>query len=525
MQKIGSQSNRVQQWHKILLTSASLLFLALILIELLINAFNRGTCCFDDASFAVVAKNLAAGDGYLLSLDYGNLDHRGSLFHPALGTGPSTIIWGASAIRFFGNAPWIPGVALIIFNAALTCLSMMLISRRSGHARACAFTAVSTLLAISTTTMHHEQWFAFLGELQSYLLAFTAFVVATYCHPRITTFLASGVLLGASFEAKELSAIYVIPLGLMALYMATRSSAAKPRLPQETKRWLTLLGAAAMGTLIPIALFEIYRWHSLGSNGWLTNWDNHIQFIRTQGTGSASLTFDQLILTRAAIFKERFNIGVGWLLAWGAFSAALALWSTQDMKVRSLTSLLVIAFFIHLGYWILLSNGWPRYAFNAVLYGCALICIPILYVRRGELPIPALLSIIAWCALIHANITEYIEGVWLPAVRSTDSTVLTEAQKQQEVQNFLAGYSGIVYAPWWAHIASQEYLGEGHGRFTAITPGTLKDEGLLFIDRHLPLPDGSDYVQLSKRCTPLMLFHDRYEIRSCSAEQEQNLKN
>ncbi|PKV14379.1 hypothetical protein CVO74_01615 [Xanthomonas prunicola] len=368
--------------------------------------------------------------------------------------------------------------------------------------------------------MHHEQWFAFLGELQSYLLAFTAFVIATYCHPRITTFLASGVLLGASFEAKELSAIYVIPLGSMALYMAIRSSVARRRSPQETKRWLVLLSAAAIGTLIPIALFEFYRWHSLGSTDWLTNWDNHIQFIRTQGTGSASSTFDQLIQGRAATFKERFNIGVGWLIVWGAFSAALTLWSTQDIKVRALTSLLVIAFFVHLGYWIFLSNGWPRYAFNAVLYGCALICMPVLYVRRGELPIPALLSIIAWCALTHASITNYIMGVWLPAVRSTDSATITEAQQQQEVKDFLANYSGVVYAPWWAHVASQEYLGAGHGRFTAITPATLKGEGLLFIDRHLPLPDGNDYIRLSKRCTPLKLFNNRYEIQSCRAEQE-----
>lgn len=520
MQMIGNQSNRVQQWHKRLLISVSLLCLALILTELLINAFNRGTCCFDDASFAVVSKNLAAGDGYLLSLDYGNQDHRGSLFHPALGTGPSTIILGAVAIHFFGNAPWIPGMVLIIFNTALTCLSIMLISRRSGHARACAFTAVTTLLAISTTTMHHEQWFAFLGELQSYLLAYTAFVVAAYCHPRIGTFFASGVLLGDSFEAKELSAIYVIPLGSMMLYMAVRSSIVKRRSTQETRRWLTLLSAAAIGTLIPIVLFELYRWHSLGSIGWVTNWDNHIHFIRTQGTGSASSTFDQLIHARAITFKERFNIGMAWLLAWGVFSAALTLWSTQDIKVRSLTSLLVIAFFVHLGYWIFFSNGWPRYAFNAVLYGCALICIPILYVRRGELPIPALLSIIAWCALNHASITGYIADVWLPAVRSTDSSTLTEAQKQQEVQSFLASYSGIVYAPWWAHIASQEYLGAGHGRFTAITPSTLSDEGLLFIDRHLPLPDSTDYIRLSKRCEPLRLFYDRFEIQSCRAEQE-----
>ncbi|WP_153065619.1 hypothetical protein [Xanthomonas campestris] len=518
MQMFGSQINREQQRHRMLLTGASLLFLALILIELLINTFNRGTCCFDDASFAVLAKNLAAGEGYLLSLDYSNLNHQGSLFHPALGTGPSTIVWGAAAIRIFGNAPWIPGMALIAFNAALTCLSAVLISRKSGHARASAFTAMFTVLAISITTMHHEQWFAFLGELQSYLLAFTAFVIAAYCHPRTSTFLVAGILLGASFEAKELSAIYVIPLGSMALYVAIRSSAVKPRSPQETRRWLTLLATAAIGTLLPIALFELYRWQALGSSGWLANWIEHTNFIRTQGTGSASSTFDQLIQARAATFKERFNIGVGWLLAWGAFSAALTLWSTQDAKVRSLTSLLVMAFFLHLGYWIFFSNGWPRYSFNAVLYGCALICMPILYVKRGELPIPALLSIITWCALVHSSITGYIVDIWLPTVRSVSSTTVTEAQKQLEVQNFLASYSGIIYAPWWAHIASQEYLGAGHGRFTAITPATLNDKGLLLIDRHLPLPDSDDYIRLSKRCTTLKLFYRRYEILSCRAE-------
>src|SRR5262245_15712519 len=197
---VSARVSSIARWTLILVCIGVLLVVA---TEVVLNAVRTGTCCFDDASFAVVSKNLAQGRGYLLSLDYANVDHRGALFHPQLGTGPSTIMIGALGVWIFGARPAVPALSLIIANSLIFGGWICLLGQRSTRMRALVYAAVFTFSSVVLTSIHHEHWFAFLGEFEAFLLAATAFALASVGTSRPRTFFLAGMLLGLSFLAKE----------------------------------------------------------------------------------------------------------------------------------------------------------------------------------------------------------------------------------------------------------------------------------------------------------------------------------
>lgn len=485
--------------------------LSMFAFEMVTSALRIGPCCFDDASFAVVAKNWAQGHGYLLSLDYGNLDHHGSLFPPQLGTGPSTIAAGAAAISLFGATPAAPALGLMAFNLALLVCWIWLIARSSGSLGAFLYVAAFTVCAVAFTAQHHEHWFAFLGELQSFLLAALAFFLTTLGRRRKGKFLLAGVLLGLSFLAKELSALYMVAFGIVVL--AQDFLRADRQAEREHTNATILLAYAVAGTLAPIALFELYRLSALGAHGWLVNWGQHLQFIRSQGTGSdASLS--QLLMERDGVLRDRFYIGVPLLMGATMGVSGLVLRFAKSRQMRVLCSMLLAAFLIHFAYWLLKSNGWPRYALNSILFACALLPLPIIALKpvaaRMVAPVVMILAMtVGWPGMRH-----YLDTYFIPAYQPALGPSGTEVQL--ELASFLENgkLRGVVYAPWWAHIAAPEYLGTRPGEFTAITAQSTA-AGLLLIDKRVPVPEGADYVSLAARCRPVRTFGTQYEVQTC----------
>lgn len=481
--------------------------------EVVISALRSSPCCFDDASFAVVAKNWAQGHGYLLSLDYGNLDHHGALFPPQLGTGPSTIAVGAAVVWLFGAAPAAPALGLMAFNLALLIAWTGLVARRSGFLGALSYVAAFTVCAVTFTAQHHEHWFAFLGELQSFLLATFAFFLVGLGERRKVEFLLAGVLLGLSFLAKEMSALYVVAFGIVVLAQDFLRSRGQAESGHPNAR--ILLVYAAAGTLAPIALFELYRLSALGAHGWLVNWGQHLQFIQSQGTGTEA-SLSQLLMERDGVLRERFYIGVPLLLAATIGVSGLVLRYAKSRQVRLLCSLLLAAFLIHFAYWLLKSNGWPRYALNSILFACALLPLPIIALKptaaRVVAPVVMILAIAAgWPGMRH-----YMDTYFVSAYRPAQGPSSTDVQR--ELATFLENGKerGVVYAPWWAHIAAPEYLGRRPGEFTAITAQSTA-AGLLLIDKRVPVPEGGDYATLAARCHTVRTFGSQYEIQACQA--------
>ena len=502
----------------LLLTVLSIAVLLALHVELLTTTINKSLCCFDDSSFAVVSKNLASGDGYLLTLDYGNVDHSGRLFHPALDTGPSAILVGAAAIKVFGAKPWAPGLMLVLFNALVLSFCIAVISRRLGIARASSYICLVALASIAVTTQHHEQWFAFFGEVQSLALVLASFVLIAYGNRSRLNLLGAGLLLGMSFLTKELSALFTLPVALLALAMFLRGPA-RPWRVRLAESLAPLLLVAA-GTLLPIVLFEAYRFHAMGGlDGWLQNWTQHIDFVKSQGMDERGLGLSALVAERLALFSSRFSIGFIALSVLALLGITATLLTARDRRPKELALLVGSAWLIMSCYWLLLSLGWARYAFNVIPLAFACAALPVLSIsgresRHAILPGGVLALLLA---LLVQPTYLYARETWLPAVHPATPSGLTDAQQQNRLEAYLRGYHGTLYIPWWAHGASMEYRLPGHARMAAITASS-DSEGLLLIDTTLPLPEGSDWAAFYPRCTLKVEFGERYRVEHCTAK-------
>jgi len=478
----------------------------------------QGVCCFDDASFSVIAKNLAGGDGYLLTLDYGNLDHSGTLFHPALGTGPTTIVFASAAIALFGAADWVPGVATVFFNLIVMLSMIAVMSKRVGLARALCFAAVLMLASIAVTQKHHEQWFALLGEVQSFLLTMLAYALIAFGSRSIRSLIAAGVMLGLAFLAKEMAILYTLPVAAVAL--ATFFGSPTQPWTLRVQRSFTPLLAVALGAALPVIIFELYRLHALGLHGWMENWKLHIAFVRSQGVAQHAQSTYALIAERMDAFSIRFEFGFPATIALAVTGTFFALAMSRDNRTKTFALLVFVAWLLHASYWLLMSVGWARYAFLSIPFAIAAACVPILYAPlTGRSAIQWGLLAFLLAAIVQPT-RHYISSIWHPSLsHSSDAADATQRSKVQ-LRDFLAGTDEVIYTPWWAHAASMEYLLPGHAHFTAVTSQSASG-GLLLIDKKLPLPETSDFTELSARCRPLRSFGERYRVDRCSPSPDQ----
>jgi hypothetical protein len=492
--------------------------LAIIAAECILNAIRIGTNCFDDAAYAVVSRNLAQGNGYLLSFDFDGKNNGGALFDPQLGSGPSIIMVGAVAVWIFGVHPAVPALGLILVNILIFAAWMYLLASNGGRMRALLYAAIFSISAVALTAKHHEQWFAFLGEFEAFLLAAVAFAAVSFGVQRARTFVLSGILLGLSFMAKELSALYILS------FVVTLILCGALRLPEtqcrEGEAWRILRNGflAVTGATAPRLFFELYRLYSLSAEDLVENWRHHFDYVYTQGLGGQPVGFD-LIALRDAIMRDHYFLGLIPLAAITILASALIWRCCPDRGIRDYCLFLLIAFAIHLAYWVLISTGRPRYAFNVILFACAIPPIVIIRVkpltaRWTAVSIAVLTIVVGWSGFVHYG------AVWFAPAWSGSPN---DAQAQLDAERYLTehGHSGIVYAPGWAHMAAIEYLSSEPGRFFFPTADS-KAPGMLVINRRLPLPDTLEFARLSSRCRPLRTFGSDYEIHACSGTGEWN---
>lgn len=490
------------------------ILLAILHLELIASAKQQGVCCFDDASFAVLSKNLAAGDGYVLTLDYGNVDHSGIPFHPALGTGPTTILVAAAGIRLVGPIDWVPGVATIAFNAALLSSLLLIFARQLGFARASLYVTVVMITSVLATLNHHEQWFAMLGEVESFLLTVVAYSLIAYGSRSTWTLLVSGVMLGLAFLAKELAVLYTLPVAALMLARFIRSDGLS--IKQRVRKSLLPLGTVAVGASLPVMAFELYRLKTLGLHGWLLNWTQHVIFIRSQGLTQQAQGFTEQFASRIQLFSDRFEVGFMATVVLAVAGVLSALFLSRDSRAKHYAVLVGGAWALHSCYWLFMSVGWPRYAFSTIPLAMAAAAVAILHApRRGLLA--AQWGVVAFLvAAMVQPARHYTVDVLEPALSVAMAADEPSVDPKHELRDYLLHHNGVIYAPWWAHVASMEYLLPGKARFTAVTSSSTT-EGLLLVDRKLSLPDTDDFRRLQLRCKPLRSFGDRYELQECAA--------
>jgi len=180
---------------------------------------------------------------------------------------------------------------------------------------------------------------------------------------------------------------------------------------------------------------------------------------------------------------------------------------------------LLATFAVHLGYWFVISIGWPRYAFNAILFACAIVPIVILGARASIARRATVLTIVFTILVGLPGLIHYTVIWFTPAWSWSEN----DAQTQLDVANYLYTQVGlgVLYAPSWPHMASLEYLGNQPGQFSSIT-GHLNAPGLLVVNRRLGPLNNLQYAVLSARCHRVRAFEPDYEIYACTGAESRN---
>jgi hypothetical protein len=462
-------------------------------------------CCADDASFAVVAKNFASGHGYLLTLKYFGPDFSGSLFDPELGTGPSSIIPVALAILVFGPMAWVPGITHVAMSVALFVAALL--AMRSSQISPALMTIAFVLLATATSAFHFEQWYSQLGEVLAALLLCLGVAFWAKNGRGASASALLGFCFGLAILSKHIAVLYISgPLLFFALQLATGRLLEAPR-----KECLKDLAVFLVGTAVPVVLFELWKVGVLGFPGWLSNWKQFIAFIQYQSGSPREVAMSELFFSRVEVVFERFAIGwVPFLFLVGGLLSFV--WRFCRRADGRLALVLLVGFFVHACYWIVGSNGWPRYLFIGVVVLCFVVAVCVssvqvplrlrLYVAAAALPI-----LIVGLPRIESAV-EAFRG----AVRNQHVTAAKEIVRVIHE----ARPGAPVLTQWWAHVAALEYLSTERGGFRGYSGVQIQDTDLVVVDSRYLNQQDRRFTRVLTQCSRKLAEHGPYRLFACS---------
>jgi hypothetical protein len=448
---------RPQQW----LMAGLAAVLGLPGLWLAFLAYSQGLCWFDDASFAVVARNLAEGRGYSLPFRFhGDSPFMLHTFDSQLGTGPTSILPVAAAIRVLGAHGWVPGLTHVALELGLLALIAVLLRRCVADMAVLAWLAGALALALLVSTRHLEQWFAQLGETPAALLLLVSvFVAATReWSPRVAAL--AGLLLGLAVTSKELSGLFVI--GISAALLGARLDTWRAGASAATE-WRAALAFVACGCA-PLVAFELWRLATLGAAGFVANWQDHLAFIRGDSAPPpSSAAALERVLARDRLIAERMGLDVGAAALLGFVSHRIVM-ARASPPVRRASRMLAWGLCLHAAYWLVWSNGWPRYLYIAVVVWCFFVLLPLLDAlpRRGHDARWLVALLVLACGIAQAT---SVRSLWPAPAPPRDGTNSAERRVIAYLDRPDSGVHGTVFTTYWAHIAALEYFSPWPARF------------------------------------------------------------
>jgi hypothetical protein len=429
-------------------------------------------CCADDAFFAVVAKNLAFGRGYLASYPDPVLpEGRAGRFDPGVTLGPTMILPAGAAIKLLGNEYWVPGAVTLGLIIGLLAYVIWEFARRVGSQLATAVFVLVLLwlLNVSTAGHHFAHWYAFLGEIPATLLVVLGFMRITRMGAAPRDLAIGGALFSLAVLTKTITAI-MIPVAAMGLWWATNPRWASRFRPSRLV--VTRLLIFGIGVLIPLLAFEIYQLIDLGPEAYLTIKRAELGFISGHGgSGIGTLLSDRAWREMAHTITNNWGTLTryfkGTLFASLTLSGALAA-SVLATRCRNelgrFAFLLIAAFWLHFLWWLVLSNtGWIRHLLPALLLLCTavatLVATPATRVGRGLLFVVVMAGFAARGLELPRN---FSPTPWFNPSPRVEAMLMARdvlASKQQDYP---------LIADWWASAADMEYLLEGTSNFVHI---------------------------------------------------------
>lgn len=502
-------TGRPPPWH-IALAIVAVTVAATAIGVLVQFAVNRPLCCADDASFAVVSKNLANGLGYLLTLKYYAPDFSGSFFDPQMGTGPTSIVPVAVAIWMFGADPAVPGLAHIALSVVLLAIVVFFSLRGSKPGSRSVVLILFVLLAAGTSAYHLEQWYAQLGEVLAALLICAGASVWAFGRREVLASVLCGAAFGLAVLSKHLAVLYFIGPALVLAGLVLRQRG-DPEALRRTILHLLAFGAAAAA---PIAAAELWKAATLGTGGWLQNWKEFLEFLKHQGLASARpATQIELLLERAKTSSERFGIG-----PWVFVVSAVALMSSlkrMDEASRKFAFVLLAGLLANVAYWVFASNGWPRYVFIAIVVYCFLLSYA-LVTTRSQLSRIALCTCVAFILVAGLPRLSFQRQLLDDASSPAKSPIRSAKLITAEIQ--AAAPRGPVYTQWWAHVAALEYLSPTPGRFRGYGgPASSQQPVDLVVTNKSYLNEADQaFAALLARCPTVIASHPPYTLFRCT---------
>jgi predicted nucleic acid binding AN1-type Zn finger protein len=453
----------------------------------------RGMCCADDGYFAVVAKNLANGNGYASSFQPSDV-FRLFEFDPWISSGPTLILPASLFIFLFGNAWWVPGVAHVVTWATVAGSFLTRLAASIPRISVAAFACVFFALNYVWMTWHFAHWFALLGEITAALLIILAFTLLCQDPQSRRRAFVSGVVLGLAALAKTLALAGLPVLIIWTIVYFWR----KPRSGYQ-QALLVVAGFAC-----PLLLFESWKFLSLGIIDYRANWALFLKFLTNKGVrepDSASLLTQ--LLSRDETLTSQFRVTLVELFLACTLAALLVLRSRNDVARRWFCGLSSIAILYTL-WWVFFSIGWPRYYIIALVLIAALVASPILVLRRLPahaiyLAVLVILSVRTWPQLD----TPMSDGWFRPSTRTRNCIQTADYLQQQ-----CAGKPVITYS--WHAISDLQYYSDNPVMFTPWKPSVdIGEPRLLAYNKKF---------LFSKNDERFALFLDRYGTLVFSAD-------
>lgn len=469
----------------------------------LANSASRGLCCADDAYFASVAKNVAAGAGYGATVAGEGFQP----FHPYISSGPAVILPAAAAIWLLGNRHWVPGFFQTAYWTLLLVLLFELL-RRSGVRNLPLASGAFVVLCFLLFPYHFEQWFTLLGEVPAALLALLGLVVFARSELSRTSVAAASALCALAFLSKNLTALFYVAL---LAGLAFRVLVTDRRGPLELARHAAVSAAAF---LAPLVAFELYKLVSLGGWGaYLEHLRSTAEYVRSQGlppsTGQGrwarALEYDRS-------FAARFGVSV-WQLAAISTASAVVLFRSREELGRRLAPPAIAGIALSVVWFLFFSLGWPRYLIITVIVAVALLALALATARRRT-------GVALAAALVAAAFV--VNGPKLGHLRAGLETGPFARSPQLEnalaLTAFIDAHRGE--APfanqWWATTADLEYYSRSVDVFRRYPLVPAGAEYWIVFNRAFRFDADEEFNRLVAACAPSERSFDPYVLLKCA---------
>ena len=465
----------------------------------------KGVCCADDAFIAHVAKNIALGEGYISTLRDDTPTYTRRAFDPMISTGPTLVLPAAALTAVFGNASWVPGATVVLVTLALLLAVRFALGTAVDPVRLDLAVPVFLALCLAFTAFHLEHWYALLGEVPAALLAILACLLPATRGLHWRTGAWSGVLLGLAFLAKTLAALYVVA------FVVVVAAACSPFAPGARGRSLrAFLAAVAASFALPVLAFESWKLVALGAHDYVRTWARFLGVASPLAASGAAHGVASRIADGSAAFYARFGIS---LLELNAVNWAAVLIARRCARPLALfLAALAAGVTLQTAWWLLSSNGWPRYMVIGLVVSAFLATAPLFCLPRPRHAAIYLSILAIWCIGLWPRTVAQVNDLDATSRAGLDRTVAL-LQNRPEARPYVG--------QWWATVADLEYRlpGSLHFRaYQAVTADDWQRGFLVVVNETFVLQDDDAFRQLLARCGAPVHDAPPYRVYRCGGE-------